>query len=67
MDKRELEFMPNHPVLEDFKEWVYKQKIDKVGENYTGRYCVAISVDDILQKIYELELKYAKVKKNREE
>lgn len=54
-------------VLGEFKEWVSKQKTDKVGEHYNSRYCVSIPVDTILQELEKLELKYRYFKKNREE
>ena len=57
------EIVRSHAIRDDFMKWVYDYKIDKVGENYSGRYCVAISVDDILQKIDELELKHANLEK----
>ncbi|MBR6641719.1 MAG: hypothetical protein IKL08_05965 [Clostridia bacterium] len=54
-------------VLGEFKEWASKKKTSKVGENYSGRYCVSIPVDEILSELEKLELKYRYFKKNREE
>ncbi len=40
---------------EEFKNWVVEYRYNKTGSNEDGRYCVAISVTDILNKLNELE------------
>ena len=54
-------------VSEEFKTWIVNYKKNRVGENYNGRYCVSISVDEILSELEKIELKYANFKKNRED
>ena len=61
------EIISLHDILGEFKEWASKQKTDKVGEGYNGRYCVSIPVDTILQELEKLELKHINFKKNRED
>ena len=40
---------------EKFKTWIQEYEYKKTGGEDTGRYCVAISVKDLLEKIEELE------------
>jgi hypothetical protein len=40
---------------QEFKKWVSDYRYNKTGSNEDGRYCVAISVTDVLNKLNELE------------
>lgn len=40
---------------EDFKQWVTDYRYKLTGSHEDGRYCVAISVTDILKRINEME------------
>lgn len=48
----------------DFKKWLIDYRFKKTGSHEDGRYCVAISVTDLLNKIDELESKNEHIKEN---
>ena len=40
---------------EKFKQWLIDYRYERTGSHEDGRYCVAISVTDLLNKIEELD------------
>lgn len=42
-------------ILEEFKKWAIDYRFSKTGSHEDGRYCVVISVTDILNELKFLE------------
>lgn len=53
-------------VIDELKKWLIDYRFKKTGSNEDGRYCIAISITDMLKKIEELEKEINVHSKNKD-